>query len=179
LLYPTPISFSSKYEKRHLRYLKQFQQCYTFQLWIRKPLNGASGRVGVFITWTGGWVGQTKVAFKKAKRHIWVAVFTKGRLVIFDSNSDLLPEEVTGNDLWLHRQRALFTYLKNEGYRPNVWVGGKGNNDQGICLKVTGRWIQKVMAGELDINNDKLLLDEGFKPVGNMWRVTCRTKLQP
>jgi hypothetical protein len=31
------------------------------------------------------------------------------------------------------------------------------------------------MAGELDINNDKLLLDEGFKLVGNMWRVTCTT----
>jgi hypothetical protein len=47
----------------------------------------------------------------------------------------------------------------------------KGTNDQGICLNVTGSWIQKVMAGELDINNDKLLLDEGFKPVGKMWKV--------
>jgi hypothetical protein len=141
---------------------------------MRKSLNGASGRVGLFVTWTGGSVCQTKVDFKKAKRHVWVAVFTKGRLVIFDSNSDLLPEEVTGNDLWLHRQRALVTYLKNGGYHFDVWAGGKGNNDQGICLEVTGRFIEKVMAGKLDINNDKLLLDEGFKLVRNIWRVKLR-----
>jgi hypothetical protein len=61
---------------------------------------------------------------------MWAAVLTKGKLVIFDSNSDFLPEDVTGNDLWLHRQRALVTYLKNEGRRFDVWVGGKGNNDQ-------------------------------------------------
>ena len=36
----------------------------------------------------------------------------KGKLVIFDSNADFLPKEVTGNDLWLHRQRALVVYLK-------------------------------------------------------------------
>jgi hypothetical protein len=95
---------------------------------MRMPLKWASGHVGLFVTWTGGWVCQTKIDFKKAT--LWAAVLTKGKLVIFDSNSDFLPEDVTGNDLWLHRQRALVTYLKNEGRRFDVWVGGKGNNDQ-------------------------------------------------
>lgn len=70
-------------------------------------------------------------------------------------------------------------FKRGKQYCFDVWVGEKGNNRQGICLKVTGSKIQKVMAGGLDINNDKLLSGEGFKPVGNMWRVTYRTNLRP
>ena len=101
-----PISFSSRDEKKNVEHLEQFQQRHTFPLWMRKLLKGASGRVGLFVTWTGCWVCQTKVDFKRATRHVWAAVLTKGKLVIFDSNSDFLPEDVTGNDLWLHRQRG-------------------------------------------------------------------------
>jgi hypothetical protein len=114
------VSDTYMYEKKQLEHLEQFQQCHTFPVWMRKPLKGATGRVGLFVTWTVSWVCQTKVDFKKATRHVWAAVFTKGKLVIFDSNSDFLLEKVTDNDLWLHRQRALFTYLKNEGYHPDV-----------------------------------------------------------
>jgi hypothetical protein len=86
-------------------------------------------------------VGESTVTYSLAKiiqarltvSNKICAVFTKGKLVIFDSNLDLLPEEVTGNDLWLHRQRAFVTYLKNEGYCFDVWVGGQTSH--GVSAK--------------------------------------------
>jgi hypothetical protein len=46
-----------------------------------------------------------------------------------------------------------------------IWVGGEGNNDNGICLEVTARWIEEVAeAGGLDIDN---LEKKGFRRV---WR---------
>ena len=137
---------------------------------MRQPLKGATGCAGLFITWTDGWVGKTEKDFKSAPWHVWAAVLMCKLLIIYDSNSDLLPKgKVTSNDLWLHKQRALVTYLRNEGYHiSDVWVGGEGNNDKGICLELTGCWIQKLMAGGLDINK---LEEEGFRRVENVWRV--------
>ena len=67
-------------------------------------------------------------------------------LYTYDSNSDLLPSEVTEKDL-LGRQQALITHLRNEEYKiSDIWVGGEGNKEQGygICLEVTAKWVEEV-----------------------------------
>jgi hypothetical protein len=67
------------------------------------------------------------------------------RLIIYYSNSDLLPEaNVTEADLFLGKQRDLIKHLrKEEKYKiSEIWVG-EGNKEQGygICLEVTAKWV--------------------------------------
>jgi hypothetical protein len=78
-------------------------------------------------------VGRTEGEFKNAAWHAWAAVlmWTKSScgkcVIIYDSNSDLLPKgEVTGKHL-LRKQQALITHLKNEGCKiSDVWLEGMG-----------------------------------------------------
>ena len=108
---------------------------------------------------------------------MWAAVltWTKGspgkHVIIYDSNSDLLPKgEVTGKHL-LGRQQALITHLIKEKYKiSDIWVG-EGNKEQGygICLEVTARWVQEVAkAGRVDFDD---LEKKRFRRVEKVWRV--------
>jgi hypothetical protein len=50
-----------------------------------------------------------------------------------------------GSSKALLSDRQCHFYGSVQGFfRFDVWVGGEGNNDEGICLKVTGSWIQRV-----------------------------------
>ena len=67
-------------------------------------------------------------------------------------------------DLFLGKQRGLIRHLKEEDYSIHeIWVGGEGNTEQGICLEVTANWVQEVAeAGRLDIDK---LEEKGFRRV--------------
>jgi hypothetical protein len=175
-IHTEPIAYSSGNEKRQLKHLEQSQERNTFTSWTRKPLQGAIGAIcllGFFVTWTDTWVARTE-EFQNEPLHVWAAVLMwhKGRhgkrLIIYDSNSDLLPEgEIFEKDLILGKQRGLIRHLREEEeYNiSEIWVGGKGNNDDGICLEVTAKWIQEVAeAGGLDIDN---LEKKGFRRCGD------------
>jgi hypothetical protein len=81
-------------------------------------------------------------------------------------------EKITGKHL-LGKQQALITHLKNEGCKiSDIWVGGEGNKEQGygICLEVTGNWVQEVVeAGGLDFDD---LEKKGFRRVKKVWKVS-------
>jgi hypothetical protein len=133
-IHTEPIAYSSGNDKRQLKHLKQSQERNTFTSWTRKPLEGAMGAIcllGFFVTWTDTWVGRTE-EFKKSQLHMWAAAlwWIRGRrgkrLIIYDSNSDLLPEgEIFEKDLILGNQRSLTQHLreKEEYNISEIWVG--------------------------------------------------------
>jgi hypothetical protein len=171
IIYQIPIAYSSREQKNQLTHFEQSQERGTLANWTRQPLGGATCRIGLFTTWLDTWVGRTK-QFQKESLHVWAAVLTWEKskhgkhLTIYDSNSDLFSkEEITTKDLFLGKQRELIRYLiEKEKYKiVDIWVGGKGNTDQGICLEVTANWVQEVaQAGGVDIDN---LKRNGFKRV--------------
>ena len=77
-------------------------------------------------------------------------------VIIYDSNSDLLPKQkVIGKNL-LGKQRVLIAYLRDEEFKiSDIWIG-EGNKEQGysICLEVTAKWVKEVAkAGGLEFDD--------------------------
>jgi hypothetical protein len=74
---------------------------------------------------------------------------------------------------FLGKQQALITHLKNDGCKiSDIRIGGEGNKEQGygICLEVTGNWVQGVVkAGRLDFNK---LEKKGFRRVKKVWKAS-------
>ena len=173
-IHTEPIAYSSGNEKKQLKHLEQSQERDTFTNWTRRSFEGAIGAIcliGLYTTWIDTWVARTE-KFQNEPLHVWAAVLMwhKGchgkRLIIYDSNSDFLPEaNVTEADLILGKQRGLIKHLREkEKYQiTEIWVGGEGNTEEGKCLELTAKWIQEVAkAGGPDIDD---LEKKGFRKV--------------
>lgn len=118
-------------------------------------------RLGYFSTETEGWVGKPAGNWLDQEWHAWAAALfphpsgTGKTLVIYDSNVELAASSYANgypellNDLE-PKQRALLTLLRQgRGVAvQEVWYGGKGNIQAGICMELTYDWVKQVVDGQ-------------------------------
>src|SRR6266480_3415519 len=127
---------------------------------FKHPLNGATCRVGLFITSMASWVGKKWPPPKKNwDLHAWVAIVIgkpegcKGKeLVIWDPNGDKRVEELgqSRKAVLFGPQKRLVEDVGGKGGPERILYGGKGNRGSGICLDVAVEWIQHIAENGLD-----------------------------
>jgi hypothetical protein len=173
-LHTNPIGFKDAEQKANWKEFGDSKQLHCFSQWIREPHYKATCIIGFFCTWIETWVDKPIEHWKKAPWHAWAAVLKwdknakkQGKsLIIWDSNAYLHPLPTKKEHL-LGQQRNLIRYLKDSRYKiDDIWIGGSGNTNAGLCMKLTGEWVYELLKkGGLELNQ---LRDMGFRKLGEM-----------
>jgi hypothetical protein len=142
-------------------------------------------RLGLFATESEHWVGRAGGLWMDQEWHAWGACLypngdmTGKILVIFDSNL----ESMIASDAWTKpgppdsendldmRHRSLLRYLREERRQniTQVWYGGCGNTEQGLCIPLTYDWCRRVINEQGLPTQEEKLLGMGY------YRLTLKT----
>ncbi|KFY68775.1 hypothetical protein V496_00800 [Pseudogymnoascus sp. VKM F-4515 (FW-2607)] len=167
------IAFSDGGARRNWKHFADTRDLATFSEALAERMDKPPGkdsvapniRIIMCITWTESWVGKPTEHWKNNPWHVWaVAIrpsqeFTSGKEVfIYDCNTEIkykniIEEDSRINTTKLYKQDLLsmqFKLLKHihnhRGTIRRVYMGGHGNEGEGICFKLTGNWIRRMAA---------------------------------
>jgi hypothetical protein len=144
-----------------------------FSDWLKAGMGGKEHRAGLFTTMETGWVG--KVGWPEIsdwEAHAWLGflVGTAGKkgkiLAIWDSNGKVrLEGRGDFNGRMCAGAHKLYRFLvdKKKMKISGVMVGGSGNTEEGICLKLSLEKLRELMVAEGDLVEK--LEKEGFSRI--------------
>lgn len=131
-------------------------------------------KIALFSTPTAAWPkhcdtqNTDREHWSQHPHHMWGAVWGKPNnstgghhLFIWDSNAETIVngrELMYRDDLKANQRTLIESIKKSRRVIDQVWYGGHGNKEPGICTQLTFDWLQRLLHRNLSSNDPAILL---------------------